>query len=92
VSQGKQRWPEKRYDRGVEWEGGVLPKRSELLSLTSTLSPLMCAMLLPGHTTLACATLQESFVSPRRGGREARGRRHAASPRAKPNNTLHTAV
>jgi hypothetical protein len=31
---------------------------------TRGLSPLMCAMLTPGNSTVACATLQEGFVAP----------------------------
>src|SRR5262249_40526002 len=59
---------------------------------TSALSPLIWAMLPPRPRTLVCATRQERFVSPRRVGRQAGGRRHAASTRAMPNDTLHTAA
>jgi hypothetical protein len=37
VIQGTQRWPDKRYDRGVEWKEGVLPERSERFSSRRTL-------------------------------------------------------
>jgi hypothetical protein len=59
--------------------------------MTSAVSPLMCAMLIPGEATRACATGQESFVSLMRDGLVAcvvihdaptRGRRRDATPTA----------
>jgi hypothetical protein len=67
VIQGKQRWPDKRYAIGVEWEEGVLPERSEAFSSTRALSPPMCAMLTLSNATLAHAAWQRGFVSPQQG-------------------------
>src|SRR5437867_11626985 len=39
---------------------------------TSALSPLICAMLTPGHAMRVCATGQRGLVSPMRDGLEAR--------------------
>jgi hypothetical protein len=64
VSQGKQRWPEKRYDRGVEWEEGVLPERSERFSSTRDLLPLKGHRLTLDNAMIICATWQRGFVSP----------------------------
>ena len=63
MSQGKQRWPDKRYDREVEWKEGVLPERSELFSSTRSVSPEICDTRTPANSMTAFSTFQGSFVS-----------------------------
>ena len=72
MSQGKQRWPDKRYAIGVEWEEGVLPEQSERFSSRSVVSPQICDTLSLGNAMVACPMSQGSFVPPMRAALSAR--------------------